>query len=103
MRPGLYEELLTRQIEQMLEATPQLDREIAGVDDAEQPHVLALLALHLLGALGLLGLRLRLVIGDLGGALAALDRLLLRLVGALEQRARRQDVAIGGAERSARE
>lgn len=41
MRPGLYEELLTRQIEQMLEATPQLDREIAGVDDAEQPHVLA--------------------------------------------------------------
>ena len=48
MRPGLYEELLTRQIEQMLEATPQLDREISGVDVGEQPHVLARHVAHAL-------------------------------------------------------
>jgi superfamily II DNA or RNA helicase/HKD family nuclease len=41
VRPGLYEELLTRQIELTLDATPELEREIASVDDAEQPHVLA--------------------------------------------------------------
>lgn len=41
VQPGLYEELVTRQVERMLARVPDLDSELATVDEAEQPQVLA--------------------------------------------------------------
>lgn len=41
MRRGLYEELVSRRLERLLEESPDLEAELAPIDPEEQPHVLA--------------------------------------------------------------